>query len=151
METSPLEKISGSTETAEAERVLFEGHPALVPSLAQLLLSILTVGLYLVHRYFKMKGTNYRITTHRLIVETGVFSKNLEQVDLYRITDYSVERPFGQRVMGTGNLILITVDRTAPRVTIRDIKTDVVALYEAVRAATEKDRNRRGVKLVDYE
>jgi hypothetical protein len=78
-------------------------------------------------------------------------SKNLEQVDLYRVTDYSVERPFLQRAMGTGNLILQTVDRTAPQVTLSNIKTDVVSLYEQVRAATEADRARRGVKVVDYE
>jgi hypothetical protein len=31
------------------------------------------------------------------------------------------------------------------------IKTDVVKLYEAVRAATEADKARRGVRMVDYE
>ena len=30
----------------------------------------------------------------------------MEQLDLYRVVDYVVERPFGQRVMGTGNIIL---------------------------------------------
>jgi len=151
MDASPSDKTSGLAVEDVAEKVLFEGHPALVPSMSALLLSILTVGLYLVFRYFQVKGTSYRITTHRLVLETGILNKKLEQVDLYRVTDYSVERPFGQRLMGTGNLILETVDRTAPRVVIRDLKTDVVSLYEAVRAATERDRIRRGVKLVDYE
>jgi hypothetical protein len=33
----------------------------------------------------------------------------------------------------------------------RYIKTDVVSLYERVRAATEADKARRGVRMVDYE
>lgn len=151
MDASPSEKHLGHGGEGEAEKVLFEGHPALVPSLSILLLSVVTVGIYLVFRYFQVKGTSYRITTRRLVLETGILSKKLEQVDLYRVTDYSVERPFGQRLMGTGNLILETVDRTSARVVIRNVKTDVVALYEAVRAATESDRARRGVKMVDYE
>ena len=31
------------------------------------------------------------------------------------------------------------------------IQTDVVKLYESVRAATEADKARRGVRMVDYE
>lgn len=149
MDVSPSGRNAGGE--VEAEKVLFEGHPALVPSISKLLLSIVTLGIYLAYRYFQVKGTSYRITTRRLVLETGILSKKLEQVDLYRVTDYSVERPFTQRLMGTGNLILETVDRTTARVVIRDVKTDVVALYEAVRAATESDRARRGVKMVDYE
>ena len=147
METTPSAEPIG----IEPEHVLFEGRPALVPSVMVLLLSIVSLGLYLIFRYFKMMGTNYRITTRRLVVESGVLSKKLEQVDLYRVTDYSVERPFGQRLLGTGNLILETVDRSSSQVQVRDIKTDVVALYEKVRSATEADRLRRGVKMVDYE
>jgi hypothetical protein len=62
-----------------------------------------------------------------------------------------VERPFGQRLMGTGNLLLRTFDKTSPELQVRDIKTDVVALYEKLRAATEADKVRRGVRMIDYE
>ncbi len=151
METAPAEEQSGHSHNADDEQVLFEGRPALVPSATDLVLAILTLGLYLLYRYSKVLGTSYRITSRRLVVETGVLSKKLEQVDLYRVTDYSVERPFSQRLLGTGNLILETVDRTTSQVQVRNIKTDVVSLYEKVRAATEVDRTRRGVKMVDYE
>ncbi len=133
------------------EVTLFEGRPALIPSLSALLWSVLTVGLFLIYRYLNVLGTSYRITSRRVVVETGVLSKHLEQVDLYRVTDYAVERPFLQRVMGTGNFTLLTVDRTASQVTLSNIKTDVVDLYERVRVATEAERQRRGVKMVDYE
>ena len=84
-------------------------------------------------------------------VLSGVLSKKLEQIDLYRVADYTVERPFGQRIMGTGNLLLKTFDKTTPELDVLAIKTDVVALYERVRAATEADKARRGVRMVDYE
>lgn len=135
----------------EGEEVLFEGRMALVPGVGTLLVAVLTLGLWLVVRWFKTLGQSYRITTRRIVVETGVLSKKLEQIDLYRIADYTVERPFGQRLLGTGNLLLKTFDKTSPELSVLYIKTDVVALYERVRAATEADKARRGVRMVDYE
>ncbi len=53
--------------------------------------------------------------------------------------------------MGTGNLHLVTLDRSTPEIRIMGLSTDVVALYEELRRATEADKQRRGVRLVDYE
>lgn len=135
----------------DGEEVLFEGRAALVPSFTTLLAAIFTLGLWLLVRWFQTLSKSYRITTRRIVVESGVLSKTLEQVDLYRVADYTVERPFGQRIMGTGNLMLKTFDKTTPELNVLSIKTDVVKLYERVRAATEADKARRGVRMVDYE
>jgi uncharacterized membrane protein YdbT with pleckstrin-like domain len=135
----------------EGEEILFEGRGALVPGFGTLLLVILSLGVWLFVRWLKTLGRHYRITTRRIVVESGVLSKTLEQIDLYRIADYTVERPFGQRLLGTGNLRLKTYDKTTPDLDVREIKTDVVALYEQLRIATEADKARRGVRMVDYE
>lgn len=136
---------------AKSEAVLFEGHPALVPSVATLLLAIVTVGLWLIPAYIKSRGVSYRITSQRIVVETGLFGKRLEQIDLYRVNDFTVERPFLQRLMGTGNILLQTMDRTTPNLTIANVKTDVVALYEELRRATEQTKAQNSVRVVDYE
>lgn len=133
------------------EEVLFEGRPALVPSIGVLLLAIFTLGLWLLPRWWHRGSKLYRLTTRRIVVETGVLSKRLEQIDLYRIADYTVDRPFAQRMLGTGNLLLRTFDKTTPELDVHEIKTDVVALYERLRAATEAEKSRRGVRMVDYE
>lgn len=136
---------------AKSETVLFEGHPALVPSLATLLLAVVTVGIWLLPAYIKSRGVSYRITSQRVVVETGLFGKRLEQIDLYRVNDFTVERPFLQRLMGTGNILLKTMDRTTPNITIANIKTDVVALYEELRRRTEQAKAQNSVRVVDYE
>jgi uncharacterized membrane protein YdbT with pleckstrin-like domain len=133
------------------ESVLFEGRPALVPSFGTLLLAILTLGLWLLPRWWQSHGKLYRVTTRRIVVETGVLSKRLEQLDLYRIVDYTVDRPFGQRLLGTGNLLLKTFDKVTPELRILGVKTDLVALYEKLRAATDADKAHRGVRVVDFE
>ena len=140
-----------STEAEPAEEVLFEGRSALVPGLGTLLLSIVTIGIALIYLALKRLGTHYKVTTQRVVVERGVFSKTLDQIDLYRITDYVVERPFGQRLLGTGNVVIEAMDKTSPILRLEGLKTDVVALYEKLRVATETEKRRRGVRVIDYE
>jgi uncharacterized membrane protein YdbT with pleckstrin-like domain len=146
-----LRPMMTESPQAKSETVLFEGHPALVPSLATLLLAIVTVGIWLLPAYIKSRGVSYRITSQRVVVETGLFGKRLEQIDLYRVNDFTVERPFLQRLMGTGSILLITMDRTTPNITIANIKTDVVALYEELRRRTEQAKAQNSVRVVDYE
>lgn len=143
-----------STETtgdAVAERTLFEGRVALIPGLGALLVSVLTLGLALIYFALRRLGTHYKVTTQRIVIETGVFSKKLDQIDIYRINDYSVERPFSQRLLGTGNLVIEAMDKSTPIVRLEGLKTDVVSLYERLRVATEAEKARRGVRVVDYE
>jgi uncharacterized membrane protein YdbT with pleckstrin-like domain len=136
---------------ADSEELLFEGRPALVPSLGVLLLAIVTLGLSLIAQWWSRLGCHYRMTTHRIVIETGVLSKRLEQLDLYRVNDYTVERPVMQRIMGTGNIVLRTMDKTTPELHLVGLKTDVVALYEKLRAATEIEKARHGARVIDYE
>jgi uncharacterized membrane protein YdbT with pleckstrin-like domain len=132
------------------EQILYEGHPAMVPGIGALVVSVLTLGLALLYFWFRSRATSYKITTQRIVVEVGLLGKRMEQVDLYRITDYVVERPFGQRLMGTGNIVLEAIDSTSPVLRLDALKTDVVGLYEKLRAATEAAKQRRGVRVVDY-
>jgi uncharacterized membrane protein YdbT with pleckstrin-like domain len=133
------------------EETLFEGRPAVLPGIGAFLLTILTLGLAGLYFLWKARGVSYKVTTRRVIVERGLLSKRLEQVDAYRIRDFVVERPIGQRLVGTGNILLLTADATTPAVELRNLSTDVVALYERLRAAADADRLRRGVRVVDNE
>ncbi|HMI90846.1 MAG TPA: PH domain-containing protein [Polyangiales bacterium] len=135
----------------DAEIPLFEGRPAVWIGVGDVLLSILTLGLGALYLWFRSHGAHYKVTTRRVIVERGVLSKRLEQIDNYRIKDYVVERPFGQRLLGTGNLLLHTMDQTTPSLRLVGLRTDVLVLYERLRAAAEAERLRRGVRLLDNE
>lgn len=142
--------MNATPQPPETEEVLFDGHPALVPGLGALLLCIITLGLALLYFWFASRARHYRVTTQRIVVESGLFSKKMEQLDLYRITDYVVERPFSQRLLGTGNVVLEAIDTTTPMLRLEYLGTDVVALYEKLRTATEAAKARRGVRVVDY-
>jgi uncharacterized membrane protein YdbT with pleckstrin-like domain len=133
------------------EELLFEGRPAVIASFGALLLAILTLGLSALVAWFRSRGTHYKVTTQRVVIESGMFSKRMEQIDLYRVVDYVVERPFGQRILGTGNIVLEAMDKTTPEIRIEAVKTDVVALYERLRYCTEQEKKKRGVRVLDVE
>lgn len=145
------ELLDNAPLSDKPEETLFEGHPAMLPSVGALLLSILTVGLAVIYFAIRRKSTFYKITTERVVIESGLFSKRMEQIDIYRINDYVVERPFSQRLLGTGNLVLSALDRSTPQLRIEGLKTDMMKLYERVRTATEEEKRRRGVRMIDYE
>jgi uncharacterized membrane protein YdbT with pleckstrin-like domain len=134
---------------ATKEDLLFEGHPALLISVGRLLVAILTAGLALLYFWLVSRSTHYRVTSQRIVVETGILNKRLDQIDLYRIHDYVVERPLAQRMMGTGNISLSTQDRSTPAIQLKGLATDVVQLYERLRRATEEEKRRRGVRVLD--
>lgn len=133
------------------EIVFFEGSPAVLPGLGSWVLAILTVGLYALVAWIGTKSLHYKITSQRVVVERGLFSKHMEQIDLYRVVDYVVDRPFSQRVVGTGNLVLEAMDKTTPELRLESLATDVVALYEQLRRATEQEKRKRGVRVMDIE
>jgi len=141
----------GGSPALPPEETLYEGRPAVVPGIGALLLSILTLGLGYLYLWVRTQGLSYKVTTRRVLVERGLLSKRLEQIDCFRIKDFVVERPFGQRMLGTGNILLLTADATTPAVELHALRTDVVALYEKLRAAADVDRARRGVRVVDNE
>lgn len=133
----------------ESETVLFDGHPAVLATFGQWVLAIVTLGILALWFFVRARSVRYRITSQRVIVETGLLGKRLDQIDLYRIHDYVVERPLGQRIAGTGNLVLQTVDRSTPSIRLAGLAVDVVALYEKLRRATEAEKRRRGVRVLD--
>jgi uncharacterized membrane protein YdbT with pleckstrin-like domain len=140
-ETSPAAQGS--------EEILFEGHPAVLPTLGAWILTVLTLGLAALFYYARSRSQRYKLTTHRIVVESGLLSTRMDQIDTYRINDYVIEKPFGQRLVGTGNLILSALDRTTPEIRIEGLKTDVASLYEKLRKATEREKARRGVRVLD--
>ncbi|HSQ67777.1 MAG TPA: PH domain-containing protein [Polyangiaceae bacterium] len=155
-----LEHLSAQAPSAQAaagvlgpgqEEVFFEGRPAAIGSVGALLLTILTLGLAAIYFWFRSLGRKYRITSQRVVIEYGVLSKRVEQIDLYRIVDFIVTRSFGQRIMGTGTITLDSTDKSTPDIRIEGVRTNVMGLYERMRAASLVEKQRRGVRTVDLE
>lgn len=66
--------------------------------------------------------TRYILTEKKLITRKGLFSLSEDEVELYKILDKSLRISFGQRLDGTGTVILSCKDVDSPVKEIRSIK-----------------------------
>lgn len=66
--------------------------------------------------------TRYALTEDRLIIDVGFFSRKEEEIRLYRITDISLKRTFGQRILGIGTIHCCSGDKSTPEFDIKNIK-----------------------------
>lgn len=66
--------------------------------------------------------TKYELSKDKLIIKTGFFTQNQDEVRLYRILDLSLQRSLSQRVFGLGTIRCHSVDKTMKNFEIKNIK-----------------------------
>ena len=66
--------------------------------------------------------TKYTVVYNKLHIEKGVINTSYDEVMLYRVIDCRCTINIIQRLCGTGDVILYTIDRTSPIIVLKDIK-----------------------------
>ena len=99
-------------------------------------------------RWLVTKSTSYHLTSERLMVTTGFFNRREDNLELYRVKDYTLDQPFLLRLLTLGNITLITTDTQSPIVNIRAI-SGAVDVREKLRHAVESARDRKRVRQLD--
>ncbi|TDU81499.1 PH (Pleckstrin Homology) domain-containing protein [Prosthecobacter fusiformis] len=99
-------------------------------------------------RWWVTKCTAYELTTQRLKISSGILNRKLEELELFRVKDYAMDQPLFLRMMGLGNLTLITSDMSTPTVEINAIP-GVEGVREMLRTAVQAERDRKRVRELD--
>ena len=131
-------------QDASLEKPLFAGHPAVVFSAWQWIAVVLTVGLAYIYYWIRSLSTTYEITTQRVRIERGLFSKVKESVELFRIDHFDVLKPLGMRITGHCVLHLRSSDAGFPSIEIFGVP-DAESMADALRECSLKERTRRKV------
>lgn len=66
--------------------------------------------------------TKYELSSDKLVIKTGFFNQNDDEVRLYRILDISLKRSLLQRIFGLGTIRCNSVDKTMKNFDITNIK-----------------------------
>lgn len=103
---------------------------------------------FILTRWLGTSSQRYEVTTERIRTTTGLFSRRATELELYRVRDYTVVEPFWLRLVGRGNLIIESADRSSPLLVIHAVP-GVATLKDQIRANTERMRQLRGVR--DFE
>ena len=142
-----------------AENLLWSGTPSQVTNLGTFVIwGILACTLVLapvsliliIWKYLEVKNQVYELTTQRLKMHSGVLSKKIEEIELYRVRDTQFEQPFFLRLFGLGNVILFTTDSTSPEIILPAIP-NAQGVREQIRNAVEETRDSKRVRVSELD
>jgi membrane protein YdbS with pleckstrin-like domain len=153
-ENSPTSESSPHAGSSE-ESLLWKGSSSAWRMLGVFtlcfLLCWLVVPIFIaLWKYWENRCRFFELTTQRIRLTNGIFTKVSEEIELYRIEDIKVVQPFWYRLFGLGSIMLTTNDASAPTFTI-DAIPDVIELREHLRKSVEQCRDRKRVRLMEME
>ncbi|MBT3312940.1 MAG: PH domain-containing protein [Desulfobacterales bacterium] len=98
--------------------------------------------LIIAYKFFQVKSIIYSITNDRLEFETGIFSKEISNLDLFRIKDINLNRSLIDRIFGIGTIYLVTSDTTHPEFVLHKIRKsrDVYDILKRLSLDADKKR-----------
>lgn len=131
----------------QEERTIFEITPT-----PDVVLTVLTCGLWLlvlVPKALTNRGCKYKLTTQRLILTTGLASRRVEEVELYRVKDVTASQGVLGRMLGFGTVLVHGNDASTPRLTMHPINSPM-RVKEQIRDGSRATRRTEGVRAVEY-
>ena len=113
---------------------------------AHWLFTLITLGIYAGIVYLVRYYTRYHLTNQRLIKESGLLSKRIDEIELYRIRDTRVHQPFFQRLVGMGDVDVNSVD-VSGSFRIENLP-GAMEKREQIRIFANQSKEARGVRTV---
>ena len=132
------------------EEVVWMGRPAFETLygtiLSGLLLTVVLIGflilLGLPFAYLRIQNTDYVVTTESLYVKSGIFSTNIETVDLDRIQNTEYNRSFWGKQFDYGSISISTAGSSGAEISFDGIP-DAPAVRDRI-TELQRRRSERG-------
>jgi len=131
--------------------VLWDGSSPQVRNVSPYILLILILPFFIaLARYLKTQNKIYELTSERVKISEGVFSKVTDTLELYRVKDLETRQPFLYRLVSIENVQLNTSDASSPFILIEAIPS-AVGLADKIRNQVETIRTQKSVREIDVE
>lgn len=132
-----------------SEQLVWKGTPSQASNTLWFLGCLLIIPIpWAIYHFVKTRNTIYEVTTERLRITTGTFSRTSTEIELYRVRDYTIEEPFWLRLVGCANLRIDSFDKTNPVLTLHALK-NAAELRDSIRTNVERLRGEKKVREVD--
>jgi len=100
--------------------------------------------------FIHIATVQYELTSERIRETTGIISRNLEEIELYRVKDINVRRSLPQLILGAADVTLHTSDTTRPTLELRWL-AGFREKHETIRTHVERARLRHRARVVEFE
>jgi uncharacterized membrane protein YdbT with pleckstrin-like domain len=102
-----LDAASGISR--DVARFVASNEPGL--RLAAVLFVVVVAGQHLVRlgwRALVLRNQHYRLSNQRLMIESGVFSRTINEIDLRTVDDITFHQRFSERLLGLGQIGIVS-------------------------------------------
>ena len=113
-------------------------------------IALILPAVYLVWRFLVVRTQVFELTNERLVITRGVINQQIDEIELYRVKDSLMVRPWWMRMTGLASIVLDTSDRGTPVFTIPAVSGGV-ELRELLRKHVEIQRDRKRVREMDID
>jgi len=173
----PIPNAIGQDEppanTEDREKVYFAGSPALRGSLLHLLISFVIgvgfiAGAVVLHAYgwwipplglliavaivttpvLLIRSIRYRITNYRIDYERGVFSKDINTLELWHVEDIQYHQSLLDRLFNIGQITVISHDEATPTLLLKALPNPR-PVFDALKDQIIAVKRQRGVIKMD--
>jgi len=98
--------------------------------------------------YLHLRAIAYTVTTQRVRIVSGIFSKDIQEIELFRVKDTMAHQSFFLRLFGLGTITILSGDERHPRLVLSGVP-GALELREQVRQEVMTLRQRFGVRELD--
>ena len=102
------------------------------------------IVLILVMKIAKLKSTRYEVTSDRIEWARGIFSRKIDNLDMFRVIDLKLHRSMLDCILGIGAVTLVTKDATDPEFEFEKVRRPR-KLYDILKKASLDADRKQGV------
>ncbi|MCD6393691.1 MAG: PH domain-containing protein [Planctomycetes bacterium] len=100
--------------------------------------------LFATYRIALLKSTSYEVGPDRIEWTRGIFSRKIDNLDMFRVVDLKLHRSLVDCILGIGTVTLVTKDETDPTFDFVKVRGPR-RLYDAVKKASLDADRKQGV------
>ena len=103
----------------------------------------LCAGLYLLWQLWYYTTVKWKISNSQKKMMSGVFFHKVDYVELFRVNDYSEERNLLQQILGIKDIIIMSTDRSHPRLRIYGVPAsfDLISIIKPLVQKCRKENH----------
>ena len=114
------------------------------------LIGLAPILIGLLYSWLVRLSTEYRLFGESLEVESGIISRRIENIQLFRVRDLGLAQSILNRLAGVGDIIVTSTDQSAPHYRIRGVE-DPRDVYDRLRELVAKSQATRRTMIVEQE
>ena len=128
----------------------FYSHRVPVSRATVVLVGLVPLLIWLLYSWLVRLSTEYRLFQESLEVQSGIISRQIENIQLFRVRDLGLAQSILNRLAGVGDIIVTSTDQSAPHYRLRGVE-DPREVYDRLRELVAKSQATRRTMIVEQE